>query len=112
MTHRSLRQCVIKLYFLFKIAYIASNVQDTEEYNFFNIYIYVYINKYTYIYIHIYININIYIYNDWSRAFHHQGAPRDNPLLSFKCADFGALSEWFRAISPQGGATVQLCRRF
>ena len=37
--------------------------------------------------------------SDWSRAFHHQGAPRENPLLSLKCADFGVLSDWSRAIT-------------
>ena len=30
--------------------------------------------------------------SDWSRAFHHQRAPRYNPLLSLKCgADFGLI---------------------
>ena len=28
------------------------------------------------------------------------GAPHRNPLLSLKCADFGALSDWSRAVSP------------
>ena len=35
------------------------------------------------------------------------GASRENPLLSLKQ---GAL--WSRAVSPPGGATRQLCRRF
>ena len=41
--------------------------------------------------------------SDWSCAYCHQGAPRENTLLSFKCADFGPLSDWSRAVSPPGG---------
>ena len=37
---------------------------------------------------------------------------RGASLLSLKCADFGALSDWLRAVSPPGGAMFQLCRRF
>ena len=44
--------------------------------------------------------------------FHHQGAPRGNPLLSLKWADFGVLSDWSRAVSPPEDATGQVCRRF
>ena len=45
--------------------------------------------------------------SDWSREFHRQGAPRYNPLLSLTWGDFGALSDWSRAVSPPVGATCQ-----
>ena len=49
----------------------------------------------------------------WSRAFHHQRAPRYNPLLPLKCgADFGLIligreqsRQSFAVILSLGGAT-------
>ena len=53
---------------------------------------------------------------DWSRAFHHQRAPRYNPLLSLKCgADFGLIligreqsRHSFAVILSLGGTTGQV----